>query len=126
MGSQTIIFYFPNCSLIFEMESVSFSNANLIPLSNGYTFICSSFFNCFKAVLCALLKLSCYFLPIITDKILLTVCRRFSADVFFLLDSNFNACDSMAVIISIYGIDFGVRTKFGPKFNKEVTFLSTV
>ena len=32
----------------------------------------------------------------------------------------------MAVIISIYGINFGVGTKFGPKFNKEVTFLSTV
>ena len=32
----------------------------------------------------------------------------------------------MAVIISIYGIEVGVRKKFGPRFNKEVTFLSIV
>ena len=66
------------------------------------------------------------FLPIVLDKILLTVCCRFSADVSFLPDSNLSACDSMTVIISTYGINFGVGTKFGPKFNKEVTFLSTV
>ena len=66
------------------MVSISFSNANPIPLPNRYTFICLLFLICFKAVLCALLKLSCYFLPIVLDKILLTVCRRFSADVSFL------------------------------------------
>ena len=32
----------------------------------------------------------------------------------------------MAVIISIYGIDFGVMTNIGPNFNKKVIFLSIV
>ena len=32
----------------------------------------------------------------------------------------------MAVIIAIYGINFGVGTKFSPTFNEEITFLSIV
>ena len=94
---------FPNCSSVFEMESISFSNANPISLSNGYTFICLSVFSCFMAALCTLLKLSCCFFPIVLDKTLLTVCRRFSADVSFLPGSNFSA----------YGCNyFHIRYKF--------------
>ena len=70
--------------------------------------------NCFKAVLCSL-----------TQIVLLFLANRLRQDFTKSSPNNkFNPCDSMAKIISIYSIDFGVGTKFSPKFNKEVTFLS--
>ena len=82
----------------------------------------SSFFNFFKAVLCVLLKWSCCLLPIVLDKVLLTVCGRLFADVSFLSHSKFNISDYMALTISIYGIEFGAETKNGAMFNKKIIF----
>ena len=70
--------------------------------------------NCFKAVLCSR-----------TQIVLLFLANRLRQDFTKSShDNKFNPCDSMAKIISIYSIDFGVGAKFSPKFNKEVTFSS--
>ena len=111
-------------SVIIRCHTDVVSNTKPIPFPNGCALICSLLFSCIKIVLCVLLKLSCCFLSVVLDKILLIVYRRFSADVSFLLGSKFKACDSMAVLISIHGIDFGAEIKFGPKLKKEATFLS--